>query len=362
MAALKKIILPLASHPGTTLSEKLDEMGMSIKEFAVRTSKPEKTIFSVINGKSSITPDMAIAFENVTKIPAHFWLNRQRIYDERVARERHEVQLTEACDWARSFPFSEMVKLGWVEATRTIEERVKSLFSFFQINSVKAWEDYYCNQQLKIAFRISLSGTKNPFAISAWLRQGELQASMRHASKYSEQKLRAAFPEMKSLLREQPHDFAGKLQKVCEEAGVKLLYTPCLPKAPINGSTRWLSDTPCIQLTGRYKRNDIFWFTFFHEVGHLLLHGKKDVFLEDIDYEGKETEKEREADAFASKILLSESEENEIIENGDFSIQAICHYAEKFDTHPGIIVGRLQHRKKVPYSYASHLIVKVDLF
>lgn len=55
---------------------------MSVKEFAVRILKPEKTVIAIIKGDSSITPEMAVAFENVTKIPANFWINRQRIYDK----------------------------------------------------------------------------------------------------------------------------------------------------------------------------------------------------------------------------------------------------------------------------------------
>ena len=90
MATLKKFVPPVEFHPGITLSDKLKEMGMSVKEFAVRTSKPEKTIFAVIGGKSSVTSDMAVAFESVTKIPAHFWLNIQRGYDEYVARQKRE--------------------------------------------------------------------------------------------------------------------------------------------------------------------------------------------------------------------------------------------------------------------------------
>ena len=74
------------SHPGQILAHKLQELEMSIKEFAIRVSKPEKTIIAVIKGDSSITPDMAVAFENITKIPAHFWLTRQRNYDEAISR------------------------------------------------------------------------------------------------------------------------------------------------------------------------------------------------------------------------------------------------------------------------------------
>lgn len=362
MATLKKFVPPVEFHPGITLSEKLQEMGMSIKEFAVRTSKPEKTIFAVIGGKSSVTSDMAVAFESVTKIPAHFWLSMQRGYDEYIARQKREEQLSAAYEWARSFPLSKMMELGWIPVSKNIEDKVKALFSFFQVSTVKAWEDYYLNQQLKVAFRISLNNTKEPQAISAWLRQGEIQFAEMKVADFSEKALREAIPDIKKLCASHPANFATLLQQKCAQVGVKLVYTPCLPKAPINGSTRWINDIPCIQMTGRYKKNDIFWFTFFHELGHILLHGKKDIFLEDIEYDDKQKEKEEEADAYSSRILLSQAEENEIIRQGDYSVEAIRHYAEKFNVHPGIIVGRLQHKKVISFMTNTNLIEKIDLF
>lgn len=72
---------PIAFHPGDTLQEKLDEQEMGPKEFAVRVGKPEKTISAVLNGESSITPEMAVQFEHALRIPAHFWLSMQRAYD-----------------------------------------------------------------------------------------------------------------------------------------------------------------------------------------------------------------------------------------------------------------------------------------
>ena len=375
MATSKKFVPPVAFHPGKTLSAKLEEMGMGVKEFAVRTSKPEKTIFAVISGKSSVTSDMAVAFESVTKIPAHFWLNKQRAFDEYVARQKREEQLVLAYEWVRMFPLKSMSQMGWIENMKSMEDKVKSLFSYFQVSTVKAWQDYYMNQQLKVAFRISLTNTKEPYAISAWLRRGEIQASEMQVKEYSEKRLRELIPIMKGLCSEHPEDFSTKLQEICAEAGVKLIYTPCLPKAPINGSTRWINDTPCIQVTGRHKRNDIFWFSFFHELGHILLHGKKDIFLEDIEYSDKQLEKEAEADLFASKILLSQAEENEIpfihrcsieeneiIESNDFSIKSICSFAKKFNVHPAIIVGRLQHKKIIPFTKDTNLFEKIDLF
>lgn len=343
-------------HPGETLAEKLDEMGMGPKEFAVRTSKPEKTIIAILNGDSSITADMAVRFEIVTSIPAHFWMKSQREYDECQARIKRQKVVAHSVEWAKLFPVAAMKKLGWIADCDTLEEKVACLFSFFGVSTPAAWEDYYCKQQLKVAFRISLAGTKEPYAISAWLRKGDLQANELKAGKYSGKKFKTILPDLKSVMVEQPVDFFNIIQSYCLDAGVKVVYTPCLPKAPISGSTRWLNNTPLIQLSGRYKRNDVFWFTFFHEVGHILLHGKKDIFLEDMEYSDRLAEKEIEANMFAEKWVLSAEEEVEILQNKSLTEADVERYAKKFNTHPAIIIGRLQHKKIIPYTVGRKFV------
>ncbi len=144
------------------------------------------------------------------------------------------------------------------------------------------------------------------------------------------------------------------------EAGVKVVHTPCIHKAPISGSTRWLNDTPFIQLTGRYNRNDSFWFTFFHEAGHILLHGKKDIFLENLDYTDKDMEKEQEANEFACKWTLTEDEEAEILAAASFSEEVIRDFAKQFNTHPAIIIGRLQHKKLIDFSVGKKFVEQVN--
>lgn len=350
----------IAFHPGETLAEKLEELGMGPKEFAIRTGKPEKTIIAIIKGKSSITPEMAVQFEHVLKIPAHFWLNMQRNYDEFIAREERKELLKESTDWAKMFPITDMVKKGWLPTKTSIQEKTSELLAFFSISNHNAWEDYYFNQQLKVSFRISLAHTKEPHAISAWLRKGELQAAELPTKPYDEKCFKEVLPEIKSIMAKHPDNFFKYLQKVCLEAGVKVVHTPCINKAPINGSTRWLNDTPLIQLTGRYKRNDSFWFTFFHEAGHILLHGKKDIFLENIDYSEKDKQKEKEADEFAIKWTLTTYEQQEIIDAAPLDEDDIKTFAKKFNTHPAIIIGRLQHDGLVSYSLGRRFFEPVE--
>ena len=337
-------------HPGETLTEKLDEMEMGPKEFALRTGKPEKTIIAVLKGESSITPDMAVQFENVTRIPANFWMNHQRGYDEYIAREKRRTVIQEAVAWAKQFPLADMTRKTWLPQVATVEEKTMEMLAFFGFSNHTAWEDYYFKQQLKVAFRISLAQTSEPYAISAWLRRGELQATDLLAKEYSDKKFKEALPEIKSIMASHPGGFFSKLQHICLEAGVKVVHTPCVSKAPISGSTRWLNDTPFIQLTGRYKRNDSFWFTFFHEAGHILLHGKKDIFLEKVEYSDKDLMKEKEADEFAIKWTLTDDEEAEILAAAPLSEEVIRNFAKQFNTHPAIIIGRLQHKKLIPYS------------
>jgi HTH-type transcriptional regulator / antitoxin HigA len=317
-------------HPCVTLNEKLEEMVMGPKEFALRTGKPEKTITAILKGESSITPDMAVRFENVLLIPAHFWLNSQRSYDEYIAREKRKATLQEGVSWMKEFPITDMIKKGWIKNVKSAEERTAELLTFFGFASPSAWESYYNHQKLKVAWNISLACTKEPHTLSAWLRKGDLQASELSAVIFDEKKFKAALHKIKEIMVKQPDNLFSQLQNKCLEAGVKVIHTPCLSKVPINGSTRWLNDgIPLIQLSDRYKRNDIFWFTFFHEAGHILLHGKKDIFLEGIEYSDKDMAKEAEADEFALKWTFSEEQDAELMQSYHITEGEVIDFVNK---------------------------------
>jgi HTH-type transcriptional regulator/antitoxin HigA len=341
------------THPGETLREKLQELNMGAKEFALKAGKPEKTITQVLKGNSSITPDMAIQFERILKIPARFWLRYQMAFDEYKARVKEEEKLLEAESWAKLMPYAAMVKLGWVEKTSKIKEKVHYLYNFFGIASHEAWSNYYCKEMLKAQFRISLKHTSQPHGISAWLRQGEIQSQGLSASSFDAKKFKENLYHIKKLMVSDKDDFFTELQELCLDAGVKVLYTPCLPKAAVSGATRWLGDSPLIQLSGRYMRNDIFWFTFFHEAGHILLHGKKYIYLELKNDSIGENDKEREANDFATKWTFSEKQEAEFLALGNFKHLTIETYAAKVETLPCIIIGRMIHRKKLNHSFGK---------
>jgi len=349
------------SHPGLTLAEKLKELGMGNKEFAIRVNKPEKTITAVVKGYSSITAEMAVKFEDVLIIPASFWLTRQRRFDEYLARIKRQEDISNAFEWAKGFPYAKMANFGWVKPTRKIEQKVLALFNFFGVSNHNAWKSYYYNQELKVSFRISLAHTNESKAVSAWLREGERRAKLLQTPKFDATLLKQSLIEIKSIMAEHPSNFFETLQEICFKAGVIVLYTPCLPKAPIHGSTRWLGEIPLIQLSARYKTNDKFWFTFFHEIGHIILHGKKYISIENIEYNNQDLEKEKEADNFAIKYTFSEEQEKEVIDSAPLSSEDIINFAKKFNTHPALIIGRFHKKELIHYSVGRKFIESIDL-
>lgn len=297
----------VAFHPGITLDEKLKEMSMSIKEFAVRTSKPEKTIHAVINGESSITSDMAVAFETVTKIPANFWMNKQRSYDEFKVRKQKEEEYKSYLPWLSKFPLAEISNLGWLDkaltpASRSVEG-ISQLFRFFGVTSPKAWERFYLNQELKVSFSLSLAEYQNPYALSCWLRKGEIEAAkLYEISDFDEKKIPGLIEKIAEYYIEMPPNWYEDMQKDFLAVGIKLITVQTLTGMSVDGCVRWMDQHPCIQLAHNIKYDE-YWHSLFHELGHVYLHGKKLIFIED-----KETviyqKAEEEAERFANRYIM----------------------------------------------------------
>jgi len=315
MIEKNKLKTNYAIHPGTTLREKLEELKITPKEFAIRTGKPIKTISNVLNGKSSITPEMAVQFEKVLNIPASFWMSKQANYNEYIAREKEKEELNESIEWSKKFPYNDLAKLGYVAFTKDAKEKVKNLLSFFNISKSKAWEEIYINQQVPAFFRISLKKSKNPYSLSAFLRIGEIEASKIDAPPFNKAKLKEILKKLKDIMNKESEDFLEKIKEYSLSAGVKIIFTPALPNTAINGVVRWINDHPVIQMTDRFKRYDIFWFSLFHEYGHIILHSnKKDIFLEEIENTKSKSKEEIEADEFARNFLLLSENYNKINE------------------------------------------------
>lgn len=362
MATTLEIAKSILSPPGDTIQEHIDFIGMSQAELAERMGRPKEKINDIIKGREPISTATAFQLEKVLGIPASFWLNREKTYRTELYELQQQEVLENGMDWVKAFPINEMQKLSWLPVAKEKYVLVDNLLKFFSVASIDEWKRIYVDEEISVAFRVSLAHTQSPHAVSAWLRRGELQAKELNVCEFDKKKFKEALIEIKELAFLMPPDFVQKLQNICSNCGVALIFTQNLPKAPISGATRWFHNKPIIQLSGRFKTNDHFWFTFFHEAAHIILHGKKDIFLENVEGTEIDQEKEDEANAFASKILLTDNELQQIIDTANLDQEAIFGFSNKFRTPAGVIIGRLQHLKYIPFSAGNEFRQKIDLF
>lgn len=344
----------LISPPGDTLLETIVLKGISQTDLAKRMGRPVKTINEIIQGKAAITPETAIQLERALDIPASFWLERERNYRLELAEIEDAEQLILQKDWLTNFPIKQMMALGWlVPKSKEIVDIMDALLKFFGIGGKDAFYEATCFAYIEgSAFRLTNQDKKNPYALAAWLKQGEKQAEQIKVATFDKNLFKANLAKIKELMVAHPDDLFLRLQELCAEAGVKVVHTPGLPNSKVHGSTRWLNDTPLIQLSNQFKRNDIFWFTFFHEAGHILKHGKKALFVEGVAYSREGEQKEEEANQFAVEALFSEKEEKEFLVlagTKGLSVDLVNYFAREIGTHPAIIVGRMEYKKLLPH-------------
>ena len=236
---------------------------------------------------------------------------------------------------------------------------VDEILNFYGVASLPQWEDLYPNKYASTQFRKSDVHQTALGSIAAWMRIGEIEKQKMQLPEFDKSAFKDAFQEIKPLVRKHPENFAAQLREICRKTGVAVVYTPCLPKAPVSGAVRWVGGNPLIQITDRYKTNDHFWFTFFHEAGHVLLHGKKEIFIEEFAGYPLNKEREEEANTFAANQLLPASFLESLPEQ--ITEDIIRQVARKFETHPAIVLGRLQKLEIVKPYFGKGLLAKISL-
>lgn len=346
-----------AVPPGEVLLEYLEAVGMSQAEFAERMGLSRKTVNEIIKAKAPITSETAIRLERVLGRPAHFWTNLEANYQATKSKLEEEAQLRADTEWLDGLPLREMAKLGWIRWHENRVQQLQEVLAYFGIASIRQWDSVW--EGYDAAFRQSRKSRSTSEAISAWLRRGELVAQQVECRSYNATNFRAALDSIRALTRESVAVFQSDLVTTCAECGVAVAFVPELPKTGISGATRWLSkDKALIQLSLRYKTNDHLWFTFFHEAGHILLHRKRAVFLEGV---GIHNGHEDEADRFAGDVLIPPPALQGFLREWDKrSLEPIAEFADQIGVAPGIVVGRLQHDRLLPYTHGNRLKVRLS--
>ncbi|MFD0900622.1 HigA family addiction module antitoxin [Actinomadura sediminis] len=344
--------------PGEAIREFLDDLGMTQRQLAARLGLTPKHVNQLVQGLVPLSPDVAARLELVTGMPARMWNRLEADYQTEVTRLRRRDDLAELAAWIRDeIPVKELVKRGALPADpKDPGSRVQQVLRFFGVAHLETYRELY--ESNAVSFRQSKAFEVKPGAVASWIRMGELKAQDVRCEPYNKAGIEADLPRLR-LLTVQPQEVFFRLTRdICAAHGIAVVVVPEIAGTRSCGATKWLSQSKAmVMLSGRYKKNDQLWFTFFHELCHVIKHGKDHVWIEG----GSEPDhpREREADEFARDLLIPPEDAARLPSLR--TLTAIERFAEEINVAPGIVVGRMQREGLLGYKIGNRLKQDIDL-
>jgi HTH-type transcriptional regulator/antitoxin HigA len=355
MVTDKELHSDLPIPPGEYLEEVLETLGMSKAELARRMGRPATKISAIFKGEKTITPETAMQLEKVVGVPANIWLGLESEFRLALAQQSEAKQIAEEIKLLTPFCYSELAKLHSVKKLSSRKEKVRELQRFF---GVAALDSVLQVRRYQAAFRVGRGGAAptKPHAVASWLRMGELHARGMSCEPFHKSKLKTSVGKIRAMTLQTPERFQADLTALLAKCGVALVIAPHFPGTKAHGATFWLDcDKAVLMMTIRGHWADIFWFSLFHELGHILLHGQRDVFIEDDAVSRNQEQQEEEANTFARDQLIHPSAYDGFVEVGNFYPEGIAAFARKIGIDAGIVVGRLQHDKYLHPEWGNKL-------
>lgn len=344
--------------PGESVNDLLEERGWTQADLATRTGFTTKHVNLLLKGRAPITEETALKLEWVLGSTARFWLSLEAQYREHLARQQAVKSFAQHTDWLKELPLSEMIKFGWVRKMNNKAQQVLECLRFFGVAEVAAWREKY--ERPVAAYRASEKLLRRPAAVSSWLRCGERAAEGMRLGDYDRCAFETALNEIRALTVEQdPNVFIPRLKALCSGIGVAVVLAPAPKGCPVSGATKWLgANKALIMLSLRGKTDDTLWFSFFHEAGHLLKHGKRLTFLDILGEDGLNQKEEKEADVFARDTLIPLANYKELLAEPLIGDHMIRDFAKRIHVAPGIVLGRLQYDGRIGWQQLNHLKVR----
>jgi HTH-type transcriptional regulator/antitoxin HigA len=335
-----------ASAPGETIVDILEQRHVPPVVFAEQIGYGAEHVNDLLQGRAVMTAETAELLETHLGATSAFWLNRESQYRLDLARLGRDAQGALGREWLRELPLTDMIRFGWLDRAEGLSAQVTSCLRFFGVPDERTWQEVYRGPLEMAAFRTSATFDSHPGAVAAWLRQGELEARAIPCNAWNEEQFRELLPTLCSLTRQKdPARFIPQLVKLCAACGVAVVVLRAPTGCRASGATRFIApDKALLLLSFRYLSDDHFWFTFFHEAWHLLLHGRTALFLEAADT--LSSTQEREANDFAAELLVPLAFQAEFDRLPNRHLDVI-RFARRLGVSPGIVVGQLQHRGRL---------------
>ena len=341
----------IATPPGETIREQLEMWGMTQKEFSVRMDLSEKHISRLINGKVRLTDDVALRLETVLGVEASFWSNLENIYREKIARIEEENSIDEDTEFSKRLPVKAMLKNGWINDAKSKSAKVHILRQFYCVTRLHALET---PGLYRIACRKLSDGEKSKYILLTFVQKARQEALAIETNKISIPSLAEKLNIIREMTRRDLHEFKDDLRTILAECGIALVILQNLAGSYLHGATFLDGKKIVVLLTSRCKFADVFWFSFFHELGHII---NGDIFNQD----GTTEQDEIQADYFSRETLIPDKRYREFLQLHDIRKDSIVNFANSIGIHPGIVVGRLQKDKIIQFNTLNFLKQKYSL-
>lgn len=344
-----------ATPPGATVLDVLRERGWAVGYLAKEAHRDLHDVSRLLYGVAPLDDGWAESLSRVVGSTAEFWLRREEQYRSDLRRLSTSAEISHA--WLDALPVGDMIKFGWIECGRSTHETLINACAFLGVSTPTAFECKYERLISASAYRQSQAFETNSAAVAAWLRHGEIEATAIDCEPWNVGRLRASLDDIRALTRtSDPAEFMPALQHTLAKCGVAVVAARAPEGCRASGATRFLAPNKAlIQLSFRYLADDQFWFTVFHEIGHLVLHAHEQLFLEGL--EDRHSGAESEADQFALQALF-ERVGVDALETVNLTKFDIARLARRAGVSPGLVVGQLQEKKRIPFKHFNFMKVR----
>jgi HTH-type transcriptional regulator/antitoxin HigA len=342
------------SRPGDTLLTLMEQRELTARELARKLGCADEVIQGIIAGTVAVDSRLATALSQHVGGTPKFWKTRERKYQDALSRVAEAVFQETGVEWIKRFPHREMVQNGWIKHSRVQNELVRAYLAYFGVTDPAEWKERYASFLKQTAFRASPTFQSKAGPLSAWLRRGEIDAAQVHCKPWNPRAVRGLLPEIRVLSKaKNPGYFLPRLQRLCAEVGVAVVFVRAPAGCIASGATQFISPHKAmVILSFRYLSDDHFWFTFFHEIAHLLLHGTKLTFID--GEEELQNRMEKEANEFSERVLIPLNRRDELMDLSPRR-ENIIRFAYSVGVSPGIVVGQLQHHGIIKPSQMNYL-------
>lgn len=331
-------------HPGYVLKQTLENTNISNKEFAVKCNRSESFVSQIINGKKDIPEELVFKLADVFGVSAEFWHNLIKNY------EFYRLSLInkygDKIDIAEKYPYGDIEKQGYVHKLSKPADKMIELLRFFNETTIEALNEKYFN---KAYFKANSKLAENKEKIQTWIRIVESKASEIETKKYNKNMLIKTINEIRANIANiefEKDKVEAYLVDKLKECGVAFVLLNEIKGMGLWGYVYKDDDRIVLAQSGRYKDNGHFWFTFFHEVAHILNDLEQTGSYFD-DEENKADISEQKADNYSKNILIPEKDYFRITNSKPLSKTKVLKIAQDIELPAGIIVGILQHDKHV---------------